>query len=150
MPQSLSNILVHFVFSTKNREPFIRPEIESELHPYIATIFKANESPALTINGTADHVHILCVLSRKISVAALIEDVKTNSSSWIKTRGDAYADFYWQKGYGSFSIGQSNVAALKTYIAAQKTHHRKISFQDEYRAFLKKYEIDFDERYVWQ
>ncbi len=149
MPQSLSSILIHLVFSTKNREPFITPAIESELHPYMATIFREHNSPSLIIDGTKDHVHTLFALGRTITIADLVEEVKTGSSKWIKTKGREFRNFHWQKGYGAFSIGQSNVAALKRYIRNQKHHHRHVSFQDEYRDFLKRYEIEFDERYVW-
>src|SRR2546426_3933458 len=107
MPQSLSSILVHLVFSTKNREPFITPAIEPELHPYLASIFRALKSPSLTIDGTADHIHILFALGRVITVADLVEEVKTDSSKWIKKKGSEFRNFYWQKGYGAFSIGQS-------------------------------------------
>jgi len=149
MPQSLSSILIHLVFSTKNREPFITPAIETELHPYLATIFRALKSPSLCINGTADHVHVLFSLARVITIADLLEEAKTESSKWIKTKGREFRNFHWQKGYGAFSIGQSNVASLKRYIHGQKQHHQRVSFQDEYRKFLKAYAIDYDERYVW-
>ncbi len=149
MPQSLSSILIHLIFSTKNREPLITPVIEKELHPYIAKIFRALKSPSLAIDGTTDHVHILFSLSRVIKIADLIEEVKTESSEWIKTKGPDFRNFHWQKGYGAFSIGQSQVPILKRYIARQKLHHQRVTFQDEYRKFLKTYGIDYDERYVW-
>jgi REP element-mobilizing transposase RayT len=148
MPQSLSAILVHLVFSTKNRERFITPAIETELHPYMAKIFRELKSPSLTIDGTSDHVHLLFSLARVVKVADLVEEVKTESSKWIKTKGREFSNFHWQKGYGAFSIGQSNVVALKRYIAGQKQHHRRVTFQDEYRKFLKSYGIEYDERYV--
>ena len=149
MPQSLSAILIHLVFSTKNREPFITPTIETELHPYMAKVFRELKSPSLTIDGTSDHVHILFSLGRVIKLADLVEEVKTESSKWIKTKGREFRNFHWQRGYGAFSIGQSNVAALKRYIRNQKQHHRRVTFQDEYRKFLKAYGIEYDERYVW-
>lgn len=149
MPQSLSSVLVHLIFSTKNREPFLTPAIEKELHPYIATIFRELRSPSLAIDGAADHLHILFSLSRVIKIADLVEEVKTSSSKWIKTKGEPFRQFHWQRGYGAFSIGQSQVAAVKRYIAGQKIHHQRVTFQDEYRKFLKVYGIDFDERYVW-
>jgi putative transposase len=149
MPQSLASVLVHLVFSTKNRQPFLGREIEPELHPYLATVFRSLDSPTLTINGTEDHVHVLFRLDRKISLAKLVEEIKTSSSKWIKTKGTEYKGFHWQSGYGAFSIGQSGVADLKQYIANQKEHHRKKTFQEEFRAFLAKYQIDYDERYVW-
>jgi putative transposase len=149
MPQSLSSILIHLVFSTKDREPFITPAIETELHPYMAKIFRELKSPSLTINGTSDHVHTLFSLGRVIKVADLVEEVKTESSKWIKTKGREFKNFHWQRGYGAFSIGQSNVTALKLYIRNQKQHHRRVTFQEEYRKFLKSYGIEYDERYVW-
>ena len=149
MSQSLSSVLVHLVFSTKNREPFITPIIETELHPYMATIFRELKSPSLAIDGTTDHVHILFSLARVVTIADIVEEVKTSTSKWIKTKGREFRNFYWQRGYGAFSIGQSNVATLKRYIRNQKQHHRHVTFQDEYRKFLKAYGIDYDERFVW-
>jgi REP-associated tyrosine transposase len=149
MPQSLSSILIHLIFSTKNREPIITPAVEPELRPYMASIFRALKSPSLTIDGTDDHVHILFSLSRVIKIADLVQEVKTESSKWIKTKGTEFRNFHWQKGYGAFSIGQSQVPILKRYIARQKLHHQRVTFQDEYRKFLKSYGIDYDERYVW-
>jgi len=149
MPQSLSSILIHLIFSTKNHEPFITEEIEKELYPYMATIFKGLKSPSLTIGGTTDHVHVLFSLSRVINIADLVEEVKTESSKWIKTKGAEFRNFHWQRGYGAFSIGQSQLSSVKRYIARQKVHHQRVKFQDEYRKFLKSYGIDYDERYVW-
>ncbi len=149
MAQSLSSILIHLVFSTKNHEPFITPAIEIELHPYMAKIFRELRSPSLAIDGTSDHVHILFSLARVIPPADLVEEVKTSTSKWIKTKGREFKNFHWQKGYGAFSIGQSNVATLKRYIHNQKRHHQRVTFQHEYRKFLKAYGIDYDERYVW-
>src|SRR5215203_1854811 len=149
MPQSLSSILIHLIFSTKNREPFLMPEIEVELYPYMASIFKALKSPALIINGTSDHLHTLFSLSRVVTIAELVEEVKTESSKWIKTKGRDFQNFHWQSGYGAFSIAQSQVSPVKRYIRRQKEHHRRVNFQDEYRKFLKAYEVEYDERYVW-
>ena len=149
MPQSLSAILIHLIFSTKNRERLITEAIEKELHPYMAKIFHELKSPTLTIGGTDDHVHILFSLARTIEIATLLEKVKAKSSRWIKTKGEEFKDFHWQRGYGAFSIGQSQVATVKQYIARQRIHHQRITFQDEYRKFLKSYRIDYDERYVW-
>jgi putative transposase len=149
MPQSLAAILVHLVFSTKNREPFIQSEIEQELFPNMATTCQSVNSPALIINGTMDHVHLLVKLGRKTAIADLVEEVKSSSSGWIKSKGSHYQRFYWQAGYGAFSIGQSGVDALKTYIANQKEHHRNRTFQEEFRGLLQRYGCEFDERYVW-
>lgn len=149
MPQSLSSVLVHLIFSTKDRWPFITAEIEKELHPYMASIFKALKSPSLTIGGFDDHVHILFSLARTIHLAELVEEVKTDSSKWIKTKGLEVRKFQWQRGYGAFSIGQSQVPDLKRYIARQRIHHKRVTFQDEYRKFLESYGISYDQRYVW-
>ena len=127
----------------------IRPEIEEELNKYHAGILRNLDSPMLATGGTEDHIHILLRLGRKMDLARLVEKVKSSSSKWIKTKGPEYKDFYWQAGYGAFSIGQSGVEAVKKYIANQKEHHRKKTFQEEFRAFLKRYEIEYDERYVW-
>jgi REP element-mobilizing transposase RayT len=149
MPQSLSSILIHLVFSTKHREPYITSEIEPELHAYLAAVFHECHSPALAVNGTANHIHALFKLARTVAVAEVVEEVKKRSSKWAKTKGDLYRNFQWQTGYGAFSIGQSNVTALKNYIAEQKEHHRHKPFEEEYRSFLKKYGVEYDERYVW-
>lgn len=149
MPQSLASILVHLTFSTKHRQPLILPEIETELHPYMATVFREMDSPTITLNGTEDHIHTLFRLGRKTSIADLVEEVKKRTSKWIKTEGPEFAEFYWQAGYGAFSVGQSGVEALMRYIANQKEHHRMRTFQDEFRELLAKYEVEYDERYVW-
>ena len=149
MPQSLSSILVHLIFSTKQRRPYLTAEIEPDLQAYMAGIFREHKSPAITINSIPDHVHRLFVLSRTIAVADLVEEVKKSSSKWMKSRGQAFRHFQWQNGYGAFSIGQSSVPAVVKYITNQKEHHRRRSFQDEFRLFLDKYKIDYDERYVW-
>ncbi len=149
MSQSLSNILLHIVFSTKNRENMIYPETEKELYPYIATICKSLDCQALEIGGTENHIHILSRLSRTVTVSRLVEKIKSGSSKWIKSKGDLFRTFFWQNGYGAFSIGFSNVPALKKYIVNQKEHHKHRTFEDELRDILKKYQIGYDERYLW-
>jgi putative transposase len=149
MPQSLANILLHVIFSTKNRDPWIPVEIESELHPYLASICRAHRCPSHEIGSADDHIHIVCSLSRTVTVAALLEEIKSSSSKWIKTKGERFAGFSWQAGYGAFSIGQSQLDAVKAYIAGQREHHRQKAFQEEFRAFLAKYRVPYDERYVW-
>lgn len=149
MPQSLASVLVHLVFSTKHREPWITETIEPELHKYLSTIFRGCESPALLVGGYNDHIHALFSLSRKWTIANIVEEVKTSSSKWIKTKGERFRQFHWQSGYGAFSVSQSNVEQVKLYIANQREHHSKQDFQYEYRFLLKKYQIEFDERYVW-
>lgn len=149
MPQSLSSLLVHLVFSTKNREPLITSAVEIELHRYMATVFRNANCPSLAINGTEDHVHMVFNLSRTKTMADIVEEIKTSSSRWIKGKGPIYRHFHWQTGYGAFSIGQSQVEVVKNYIARQKAHHRKRSFQDEMRLLFEKYLVKYDEKYVW-
>ena len=145
MSQSLSLVVVHIVFSTKNREPLLRSEIP--LHPYLATVARNAGCDCYLVGGVADHVHIALRLSRTITIAKIVEELKTSSSKWLKTHG--LAQFAWQSGYGAFSVGPSDLDALTAYIDKQEQHHRKVSYQDEYRAFLIKYGVDFDERYIW-
>ena len=149
MPQSLSSILVHLVFSTKFREPFIKPEVESNLQAYLVGVFRDCKCPSLIIGGMPDHLHALFTLHRTWAVADLVEEIKKSSSKWIKTQGKEYQNFQWQGGYGAFSVSQSAAREVKEYIANQKHHHQKMTFQDEFRALLRKYEVEFDERYVW-
>lgn len=149
MSQSLAYNYIHLVFSTKYREHTILPEIEQKLYDYIAGICKNLESPALQIGGITDHIHILFVLSKKVSLVSFVEEVKKNSSKWIKTQGANYQNFYWQGGYGAFSVSPKKADIVKRYIANQKEHHKKKTFQNEYITFLKQYNVDYDERYVW-
>ena len=149
MPQSLSRVLVHLIFSTKNRDPVLTPEIQAELHPYLAVVSRDNDCPSLQVGGVEDHVHLLFGLSRTRTVAQIVEAVKTSSSKWIKTKGPAFTGFHWQAGYGAFSVSQSNIAAVVLYIQNQREHHQKVTFQEEYRKFLRRYQIAYDEKYVW-
>ncbi|HZZ29361.1 MAG TPA: IS200/IS605 family transposase [Pirellulales bacterium] len=146
---ALSSILVHLVFSTKNREPWIRPAMESELFAYGTTVFKNAGCPTLAMDGMADHIHVLLNLARVKSIAEIVEELKTSTSKWIKTKGADFRGFHWQAGYGAFSVSQSKVADVVGYIQAQKEHHRGRSFQDEFRGLLERHKIAFDERYVW-
>ena len=149
MPQSLANVLVHIIFSTKNRTPSILSEVQNSLYVYLATACRSCNCPAHKIGGTNDHVHIACSLSRTITLAELIGKIKADSSKWLKAQGDALAGFSWQNGYGAFSIGQSQLDRVKHYIAGQVEHHRVRSFQEEFREFLRRYEVQYDEQYVW-
>ncbi|HEY5393355.1 MAG TPA: IS200/IS605 family transposase [Hanamia sp.] len=149
MSQSLYQIYVHLIFSTKYREPIIDEAIENELHSYLAGTCKALECQPIKVGGYYDHIHILCKLSKKIALMQLLEDVKKSSSKWIKSVNEKYAHFYWQSGYAAFSVSPKDVDKVINYIAHQKEHHQKQSFQDECRLFFKKYKIDYDERYVW-
>ncbi len=149
MPQSLARLCVHLVFSTKHRKKFLHDRIRADLHAYMAVVLRNLGSPAVIINSVTDHVHILLDLGRTVSVSRAVEDVKKSSSKWIKSQGGEYGRFAWQSGYGAFAVSESNVAAVRRYISIQEEHHRKVSFEDEYRAFLTKHNIAFDERYVW-
>jgi len=150
MSQSLAKIIVHTVFSTKDRRPLLRDKpLREELFQYIGGILSNHDCQPLIIGGVEDHVHILSTLSRTLPAADMVKEVKRGSSLWLKTKGSALQDFAWQNGYGMFSIGFSQVGTVRDYIAGQEEHHRKVSFQDEFREFLKRYEVAFDERYVW-
>lgn len=149
MGQSLSQMYIHLTFGTKNRYPFIQAKWESKLHSYIAGILKNYESPALEINSVPDHIHILFRLSKNYALAKVIENVKKESSKWIKanTLNDKFA---WQVGYGAFSVSSSRLPAVQTYIHKQKEHHQKVSFEEEVENFFKNYNIsDYDKRYFW-
>jgi len=147
MSQSLSKINVHCVFSTKNHEPFIKKEIQSELHSYIVGILSNTGSYVYELYANPDHIHVLCILPKTITIAQLISKIKTPSSKWMKLKG--YKNFSWQDGYASFSVSSSKVDDTKKYIANQAEHHKKFTFKDELRSFLKKYNLEFDEKYIW-
>jgi len=150
MPQSLARIYVHIVFSTKERRSLLQDKrLRDQCHAYLAGTCKARGSPSLIVGGVADHVHILCMLSREESIAVLVRELKRESSKSLKTKSPDLRSFYWQSGYGAFSISPSHVEALKRYIANQEEHHGKEAFQDEFRRLLKKYGVAYDERYVW-
>ncbi len=148
MPQSIVKILVHIVFSTKNRANLISAEIEDDLYGYIHGIIENNQAKLITANGTSNHSHFLVSLGRN-DVNGLIGDVKRNSSLWIKKQGSQFRDFYWQRGYGAFSIGQSQVSDVTKYIRDQKEHHGRQTYEDEFRALCRKYRVEYDERYCW-
>lgn len=149
MPQSLSCVHIHLVFSTKNRIPFIDDAVRDDLHRYMAGTFAKIDCPAVLINSVEDHIHSLFVLSRTIAICDVVENVKSSSSKWIKTQGSQYSDFAWQGGYGDFGVSASDVDTVRAYIGNQRAHHRRITYQDEYRAILNKHNMTFDERYVW-
>jgi len=149
MSQSLAYNYSHIVFSTKYRYPFIDQEIEDELFQYIGGICKNLDFKPVKIGGYRDHIHILCVLSRKVTLMKFIEEIKSHSSKWMKTKGEKYKEFYWQRGYGSFSVNPSQIDVVVRYIENQAKHHQKKTFQEEYRTILKKYNVDYDERYLW-
>ena len=149
MPQSLSYLLTHIVFSIKDRTPVLDATVRPAMHGYLATVARNVDCECFRVGGVADHVHLAVRLSRTLTMAKLIEELKTSSSKWLKTQSPALAAFAWQRGYGAFSVGPSDLNALLHYIDTQEEHHRTRTFQDEYRDFLTKYGIDHDERYLW-
>ena len=149
MSQSLSKLYVHIVFHIKNNNVLIRPEDEKELYAYIGGIIKVNEAFPIKINGTENHLHILTTMSKNLSLAKFVEEIKRNSSRWIKNKGTHYRFFAWQGGYAGYSVSQSKVATVEKYIENQKEHHKSETFQDEYMKFLQEYNVDFDEKYLW-
>lgn len=149
MPHSLFKVLVHIVFSTKNRADLIAPEIEDALFRYMHGIVDNTGSKLIIAGGTANHIHLLISAGKLTYIPDLIGDIKRSSSVWIKKQNVKFGNFYWQQGYGAFSIGQSQVETVVSYIKRQKEHHKKQDFKDEIRALLKKYEIEYDEQYVW-
>ena len=150
MGQSLVQNYLHITFSTKNRQALIFSPIEQELHAYLGGICNQLDCQTIIVGGYTDHVHLLCKLSKKIALMKLLEEVKSHSLKWIKTKGEGYRNFYWQDGYGAFSVNPAEVDTTISYIANQHEHHKKITFQEEYRAFLKEYKVEYDERYVWE
>ena len=149
MPQSLAQILVHVVFSTKNREPCLDDTSHAELHAYLGGIIGNLDGVLLKAGSVADHIHLLIAHPRTCAPAELVQDIKTSSSKWLKTKAAGYANFHWQGGYGIFSISPTHRPVVERYIANQAEHHRQVTFQDEYRRLLDKYNLQFDEHYVW-
>jgi len=149
MPQSLTKLHVHLIFSTKQREPLLLQPLRERVHAYLATVLNNLDSPARKIGGVSDHVHILFRMSKNHALAHVVETIKVSSSKWIKTQSPALRGFHWQSGYGGFSVSPSAVEAAAEYIDHQGEHHRVVSFQEEYLKCLQKYGIEYDERYVW-
>ena len=150
MAQSLARLWTHLIFSSKNRFPFLSNKtIRRDMHSYLAKVLRTHDCETLIVGGVEDHVHALFALSRNYSIAQIVKEIKRTSSSSIKESSPKLRKFYWQNGYGAFSVSQSNLNQVIRYIERQEQHHRRVTFQDEYRAFLKKYKIEYDERYVW-
>ena len=149
MPQSFAQLYVHIIFSTKNRTPFIDKSIQSRVFAYLATIARDEGSTSVLVGGMEDHVHILVNLPKGKAPVDIVAKVKKESSKFIKTLGNEYSDFYWQSGYGMFSVSPANCDQVRHYIETQETHHKKMSFQEELLAYLKKYNLDYDEKYLW-
>lgn len=150
MPQSLSAVYIHLVFSTKHRRPLLRDAARREaLHACLGSVSKNLDCPPILVGGVEDHVHLRCRFGRTIAQAKWVKELKRVSNLWLQEQGPDYADFQWQGGYADFSVSQSRLAEVKQYIARQEEQHRKLSFQDELRALLRRHEIEWDERYVW-
>ncbi len=149
MPQSLTKLYAHLVFSTKNRKPFLDEIIRPRVHAYLATVIRNIDSPFVVVGGVADHVHLLFDMGKMHAPVEFVEQVKRESSKFVKTLGPAYGDFYWQRGYVMFSVSPIHLADAENYVRNQPEHHLKKTFQDEFREFLKRYGFEYDERYVW-
>src|SRR6266498_310611 len=150
MPQSLSAIYIHLTFSTQGRRPLLGDKaVREAMHAQLGAISKTSECIPLLVGGVEDHIHLLARFGRTLTQAEWVKELKRISNLWLKERGRDYADFEWQGGYADFSVSQSNLEQVKQYIANQEEHHRKMSFQDELRALLRKHEIEWDEKYVW-
>ena len=149
MPQSLAQLYVHLIFSTKQREAVLRPEDRERLHSYLGGVLRQLECPLLGAGSVCDHVHLVFRQSKNLALAQVVEDVKTSSSKWLKTQGNVYHDFHWQAGYGAFSVSASRLDAVLQYAQNQEQHHATESFQDELRRFFQKAGLKFDERYTW-
>ncbi len=149
MPQSLAQIYVHLIFSTKNRVPMLKDETRHRLHEYMGGILRGTGSKSIEINTIPDHAHILFTLSRTMSLSDTIAELKRGTSLWLKEIDPSYENFYWQSGYAAFSVSSSKVEVVRKYIQNQQAHHQQESYQDELRRWLHEYEIEYDERYVW-
>lgn len=149
MPQSLSKVILHIIFSTKNREPWLESNVRPRVHGYLATVCRDLGAESVHVGGVGDHVHVVATLPRTFSQAEFIEHIKKTSSKWIKTLDARYRGFFWQRGYGVFSVSCSQLESVLQYVETQQDHHRTRTFQEEYRELLRKHSVDFDERYVW-
>ncbi|QDT69960.1 Transposase IS200 like protein [Planctomycetes bacterium MalM25] len=150
MPQSLANIAVHLVFSTKDRQPFLANDgLRAEVHNQLGGASKTLDCAPLIAGGVEDHVHVLVRMSRTITVSDWVKELKRVTSIWIKARDPKLGEFQWQAGYGAFSVSQSEITRVKAYIANQAEHHRERDFKEEFRLLLERHRIEFDERYVW-
>jgi putative transposase len=151
VPQSVARVLIHIVFSTKDRRAWLTDrELCDQLYKYMATMLRHEvDSPAIIINGYEDHIHALCQLSRKFSIAKVVQEAKTETSKWLKKQSPSTNNFTWQSGYGVFSVSESKLPDVKDYIANQVEHHRQMSYQDEFRKLCERHGIELNERYAW-
>ncbi len=150
MGQSLVQNYIHIVFSTKHRKALIYPPFEQELHAYIGGICNELDCPVLIVGGYTNHIHILCMLSKKLALMTLVQKIKANSSKWIKTKDKQFANFFWQNGYGAFSVNPAQIDIVVNYIKNQHEHHSKKGFKDEYLSLLKTYKVEYNEDYIWE
>ncbi len=149
MSQSLVDIILHLVFSTKERHPWIKPDVEEELHQYICGVCRNLNCPVIKINGVEDHIHVLLQLGKTIPISKIISEMKSSSSRWIKTKGGHYSDFAWQGGYGGFSVSRPSLEGAKKYLSLQKEHHKTVTFKEEFVAMLQRAKIPYDDKYLW-
>lgn len=150
MARSFHQNIAHIIFSTKNRQPLITTDLESDLHSYLGGIIRKLNGTALRINGTADHVHILAKTPKMIADSEFMGKLKANSTSWVKSTFTEATSFAWQEGYGWFSVSRSNVDQVGAYIDGQKEHHRTTTFKEEFLVFLERHEVEYDERFIWE
>jgi putative transposase len=149
MSQSLSKVILHIIFSTKDRQPWLDTDVRPRMHAYLAIVCRDLGAELVRVGGVRDHVHIVTTLPRTLSQAQFIEQIKKASSKWVKDLDAQYRGFFWQRGYGAFSVSPSQLDGMLQYVDAQQEHHRTRTFQEEYRALLRRHGIDFDERYIW-
>ncbi len=149
MPQSLAHNVIHLVFSTKERHPFISKDVRDDLNGYLVGILRQSECHSIIVNAELDHVHILFILSKNRALKDVVRELKAGSSRWLKGKGQFFENFQWQGGYGAFSVSQSNVPAVVKYIRGQEDHHKKTTFKDELKKLLVKHGVAFDEHYLW-
>lgn len=149
MAHTFTNLLTHVIFSTKDRSPVITPDIKPRLLAYMGGIVRSIDGIALAIDGPTDHVHLLIKTPATVAMADVVRIVKANSSKWVHETFPRSA-FAWQTGYGAFSVSCSNVEAVSEYIAGQEEHHKTVSFQEEFVAFLRRHGVEYDERYIWE
>ena len=150
MSRTFTHLVTHIVFSTKDREPFIASDISAEMYAYLGGLVRELRGKAHGVNGMADHVHMLIQLSPTIAPSDALRFIKANSSKWVRDKWPRRVSFAWQLGYGAFSVSKSSIPAVLDYIRNQEQHHRKVTFQEEFIDFLKRHEIEYDERYIWK
>ena len=150
MPHSFSNTIIHIIFGTRYRQDFIDDKIEPKLFGYIGQVINNLQCTTIIVGGYKNHVHILCRLHRPISQSKLVKEIKANSSLWMKTQGQQYEDFYWQDGYASFSVSQSDMMKVIKYIQNQRQYHLLKEFEKEYLDLLDDNNLKYDKRYIWE